>query len=123
GHSGDDPRPQVTVPAERFNSMGWVTESWGNRAVVYAGQGAKDHMRAAIQLLSGDVPRRTVFEHLGWRKIDRRWLYLHAGGAIGAEGAMDTIAVEPEEALRAAEQIGRASWRERVENAGTGVSW
>lgn len=103
GKIGDEPLPEVTVPAERFNGMGWVTESWGNRAVVYAGQGAKDHLRAAIQLLSGDVPRRTVYEHLGWRKIDGRWFYLHAGGAIGAQGAVDDIAVEPEEALRAAE--------------------
>jgi hypothetical protein len=40
----------------------------------------------ALQLLSGDVPRRMVYGHVGWRKIGGDWLYLHAGGAIGADG-------------------------------------
>lgn len=92
--------PVIKVGAERFAALTWVTECWGGRAVVYAGQGNKDHMRAAIQLLSGDVPRRTVYEHLGWRKIDGKWVYLHAGGAIGDAGAVDGISVEMDEALR-----------------------
>jgi len=28
-----------------------------------------DHLRVALQLLSGDVPRRMVYGHVGWRKI------------------------------------------------------
>jgi hypothetical protein len=55
--------------------------------------GTADHLRAAIQLLSGEVPKRTVFAHLGWREIDGRWLYLHAGGAIGERGPVGGIDV------------------------------
>jgi hypothetical protein len=80
------PLPRVEVPADQFAWMRWPVERWGTRAVVLAGAGTADHLRVALQLLSGDVPRRTVFGHTGWREVDGRWYYLHAGGAIGADG-------------------------------------
>jgi len=84
-------RIDFSVPADRFASMQWPTEEIGAGARVAPGLGAKDHARYAIQLLSGDPPRRTSYGHLGWRKIGEAWLYLHAGGAIGAEGAVEEI--------------------------------
>lgn len=87
--------PAVNVSAEKYPAMNWVTTAWGTRAVVYAGQGTKDHLRVGIQLLSGEVPRRTVYAHLGWRRIGGAWHYLHAGGAIGAGGVEADISVEP----------------------------
>ena len=89
------PLPPVEIQAAQFPAMNWPTANWGNPAVVYAGMGAKDHLRAAIQLLSGEVPRRTVYGHFGWRKIGGEWIYLHAGGAIGAEGAVEGVTVSP----------------------------
>jgi hypothetical protein len=85
--------PRVEVPSADFAAMGWVAPSWGTAAVVYAGLGTKDHLRAAIQLISGDVPVRTVFGHTGWRKVDGGWVYLHAGGAVGAQGTVSTAQV------------------------------
>src|SRR5262249_35126706 len=91
------PLPRAEVPAADFAGMAWVVPAWGTRAVVYAGMGTKDHLRAALQLLSGDVPRRTVFRHTGWRKVEDAWVYLHAGGAVGAAGlAEDTPVSLPE---------------------------
>jgi hypothetical protein len=74
--------------------MSWVTEVWGTAPVIFAGQGRKDHLRAAIQMLSGAVPRRTVYGHLGWRRIGDRWAFLHAGGAIGPDGMLQDIEVD-----------------------------
>ncbi|MDK1021840.1 MAG: hypothetical protein QGD90_09425 [Candidatus Hydrogenedentes bacterium] len=88
------PLPKADVPADRFGSLNWVTANWGTAAVVYAGQGTKDHLRVAIQLLSGTVPRRRVFAHLGWRKINDEWLYLHDGGAIGPNGPLAEVQVQ-----------------------------
>src|SRR5439155_5170654 len=34
------PLPLIRIPASRFSSMNWPTESWGLNAVVRAGQGA-----------------------------------------------------------------------------------
>lgn len=90
------PLPRAEVAGADFAGMNWVVPAWGTRAVVYAGQGTKDHLRAAIQLLSGDVPRRTVYRHVGWRLIEGAWLYLHAQGALGAAGLADVPVALPE---------------------------
>ncbi|HEU0114302.1 MAG TPA: DUF3854 domain-containing protein, partial [Thermomicrobiales bacterium] len=84
--SNGTPLPRVEVPADQFAWMAWIIPSWGTCAVVGAGANTKDHLRAAMQELSGDVRSCTVYGHMGWRKVDGRWLYLHAGGAIGANG-------------------------------------
>ena len=83
------PLPPTRVAAERYPAMNWVTEAWGTAAVIFAGQGKRDHLRAAIQMLSGAVPRRTVYGHFGWRRIGKRWAYLHSGGAIGSDGVLE----------------------------------
>ena len=86
---------RIEVPSPQFAGLGWIIGQWGAGAVVFAGNGTKDHLRAALQMLSGSPPRRVVFTHTGWRKIEDRWCYLHAGGAIGAEGAVPGIEVDP----------------------------
>ena len=53
GHLDSGPSlPSVRIPASRFSGMTWVTESWGMRAVVRAGNGTRDFLREAIQRLS-----------------------------------------------------------------------
>ena len=73
--------------------MGWSVEQLGAKAIVYPGFGLKDHARAAVQLLSGDIPERSVLTHTGWRKCDDGWVFLHAGGAIGTIGTVLEIVV------------------------------
>ena len=93
------PLPRAEVPAAEFDYMKWIVPAWGTRAVVYAGIGTKDHLRTALQLLSVDVPRRTIYRHIGWRKIGEAWVYLHAGGAVGADGLSVDISVVLPDAL------------------------
>jgi hypothetical protein len=88
--------PRIEVNAEDFADMSWVVALWGTRAVVYAGQGTRDHLRTAIQLLSGDVPCRTIYGHLGWREIGDRWHYLHCEGAVTADGHVEAPVEVPE---------------------------
>ena len=85
------PLPRVEIPAKDFADLQWVVPSWGTRAVIAAGPGARDHLRAAIQSLSGDAPTRTVYGHTGWKNIGGGWVYLHGAGGIGASGAVDGI--------------------------------
>jgi hypothetical protein len=82
------------VPNSQFAGMGWATEHLGAGAIVYPGFGIKDHARAAVQMLSGEVIARHVYSHTGWRRVGDRWLYLHAGGAIGQEGQVEDVQVE-----------------------------
>jgi hypothetical protein len=92
--------PRIEIPAEKFGWMHWPLEQWGPHALVHAGASVADHLRAAIQLLSGDVPTRTVYAHLGWCEAGSGWVYLHAGGGLGAEGLVDDIEVSPPPALQ-----------------------
>jgi hypothetical protein len=77
------------VTASEFNGMSWVTSAWGARALVSAGAGARDHLRAAIQVLS-EPAERHVFRHTGWRFYEGRWVYLFQGGGVG----VDSLSVE-----------------------------
>jgi len=81
-------RQTVTVTARDFPSMGWVCEALGPSAVIFAGYGAKDHCRAAIQVLSPEIKKSRTYTHTGWRRIGRNWYYLHGAGAIGGEGSV-----------------------------------
>lgn len=87
--------PRIAVPAAAFAGMAWVTGQWGCGAIINAGLSTKDHLRAAIQELSGPVPSRTVYSHTGWRRLQGQWHYLHAGGALGADGNRADVEVNP----------------------------
>jgi hypothetical protein len=94
GQLADGPAlPRVEVSATEFSGMRWPVERWGTRAVVNAGAGTADHLRCAIQKLSGNPPTRTVFAHLGWREVGGRVVYLHARGAIDANGPTSGVEV------------------------------
>jgi hypothetical protein len=93
------PLPRAEVPAQAFPRLEWVTTAWQGEAVVYAGQGTRDHLRAAIELLSPDRARRTEFLHTGWRPIGETWYYLHGAGAIGPDGLVTEVQVSLPDAL------------------------
>lgn len=84
----------LTVSADRFGTMHWVAAGWGTRAIVQAGAAVKDHLRVAIQSMSAPT-RRVTFAHCGWRRLDGgQWVYLHANGAIGKDGALPDGSVD-----------------------------
>jgi hypothetical protein len=85
---------RFTLSAERFQAMAWPVEYCGAGAILSPGIALRDHARAAIQALSTDVRERTIYGHLGWREIDGQHIYLHAGGGIGADGAVDGVDVQ-----------------------------
>ncbi len=93
------PLPRVEIHAKDFADLQWVVPSWGSRAVIAAGPGARDHLRAAIQSLSGDVPTRTVYGHTGWKNIGGGRVYLHGGGGIGASGEVAGVDVRLPDSL------------------------
>ncbi len=93
GAVGKDALPSLRIPAERFHAMNWIAE-WSPPAILRAGQTTRDRVREAILLASVDAPTRRIFTHTGWRRIEGRWVFLHADGATGAEGRVDGIDVE-----------------------------
>jgi hypothetical protein len=80
------------LSAVEFGRMSWVLRRLGPQAIVYPGQ--HQHARAAIQGFSGSVRQERIFTHLGWRKLGTQYMYLHAGGAIGVNGALAGVQVQ-----------------------------
>jgi len=85
--------PPGKVPVQQFPGMNWLGQ-WGNQLILAPGNGNKDNARAAIQILSGDIPIITIFQYTGWVLIDGEWRYLTGSGAIGAGGLDTSIRVE-----------------------------
>ena len=87
--SGDLTR-NLSVKASKFAEMNWPLEKLGTRGLIYAGQGSKDHARAAIVWLSeaNETPaHKHVRTHTGWIQQGEHWAFLHSGGAITAAQA------------------------------------
>lgn len=75
----DGRRLRIEVSAAQFASMGWVMREAGVRARITAGYGAQDKLREAIQVHSTDVREIYAYAHTGWREVDGRKVFLHAG--------------------------------------------
>jgi hypothetical protein len=76
--------PEVEVSAIEFSRMEWILRSWGIEANVMPFRDAREHLRSSIQTLGKHAAKEKVYTHIGWRKIDGKWCYLHAGGCIGS---------------------------------------
>ena len=92
------------VSTREFSALNWPIEHLGSTAVLYPGYNTKDRTRAAIQLLSGDPESRTVYAHMGWRKLqidgeEPAWVYLNAHGAMGTDGPVEGVEVALPDAL------------------------
>jgi len=90
--------PQVHVPAAKSQTLGWIGEQWGFKAIIRAGASSRDSVREVIQRVSlaNGLPRRTIYSHTGWRQIDGEWRYLMPTGAVGENG----VQVELDQAYR-----------------------
>jgi len=90
---GDTLSRVVEVPSSAFAAMQWPETMVGARARVSPGRSVREHLRAAIEACS-DPPTVRRYRFTGWVN-DGRWMYLHAGGAIGADGAVADVEVAP----------------------------
>jgi hypothetical protein len=80
-----------TIPASEFVNMNWVIERLGATAITFPNQ--REYARTAIQSLSLTAAEKCIYTHTGWRNVDGRWVYLHAGGAISAAGSLSDVNV------------------------------
>lgn len=81
--------PDISIPASQFSSLSWIHPHWSPAAIMAGGTNAKDRLREAIEWLSQYLIRRYVYGHTGWRNINGQWVFLHAGGAVGATDSIE----------------------------------
>jgi|GEM_PF-4469778 len=84
GYIGEKELPSIEVKIAEFPTMHWTLE-WSLEPTIFAGNGNRDFVREATQCLSKNIKNTTIFKHIGWKKIEDKWCYLHAGGSIGKE--------------------------------------
>jgi hypothetical protein len=84
-------RVRFTIPASEFVNMNWPIERLGAAAITFPNQ--REYTRTAIQSLSLTATEKCIYMHTGWRNVDGRRVYLHAGGAISAAGAVAGVNV------------------------------
>jgi len=83
--------PEFEVPMTDFDQMSWLTPKTFGNLRVEPGKATRDRLRHAI-LSRSSFSQSTTYGDFGWRKIDGKDAFVHAGGAIG----LDTqIRVEP----------------------------
>jgi hypothetical protein len=93
-----DQTSRCTLSAAQFAAMTWPLEHLGAGAILYPAA-TKALLRAAIQELSSHVGSEKVYKHTGWRTCEGKNVYLHAGGAIGAQGVVPGVRVDLPEPL------------------------
>jgi len=78
----------ITVPADEFDRMTWPITRLGADAIIYPASGAKDEVRAAIQMLSPNIRKLIGIDKLGWHQAKCGPVFVHAGGVIGRATAV-----------------------------------
>jgi hypothetical protein len=78
----------VTVSTSEFGGLGWVTQELPPTWIVYAGMSTAQKVRQAAQHLTEleGFETQTLYQFTGWTEINGESVYLHADGAIGADG-------------------------------------
>lgn len=82
------------ISAHEFSGMRWPVDYLGAAAVVYPGNSNEQHARAAIQICSKNILKRTIYTHTGWAQVGGETVYLHSGGAIGPNGTVPGVEVD-----------------------------
>ena len=81
---------EIVISAAEFLAMKWPAERLGGDWSLGSDRGIKEQVREAIQILSGidGITSYIKYNHIGWVKHISNDYYLHADGAIGADGVV-----------------------------------
>ncbi len=78
-------RCTLRVPADEYKDCGWV-ESLPGPPLYDSKPSGLAKLRDAIKAVSVDIRRVTRYRSTGWRLLDGQWSFVHAQGAITADG-------------------------------------
>lgn len=76
--------PFLVTSTEFFNCD--FIKMIGRKALPVVGPFIKEHIRSAVQDLSENVIRETIYTHTGFREVDGEQVFLHSGGALSEKG-------------------------------------
>ena len=78
--------PTIKVAYGDIDNAKWISNpKWDLKVRVLSPKNRnKELLCDATLSMADEIPKETIFEHTGFRKIDGKLVYLHQGGAIGA---------------------------------------
>lgn len=78
-HQSGRQLPEITIPAEDVEGLGWIVKYWGMDCILEPGLKVKSSVWNAIQSTALNTEKITVFATTGWRHVDGTWRYLLPG--------------------------------------------
>jgi len=86
---------------ERYEKCEWVDDVPLSGLVYQRTSSGRSDVLNAISSTSGDVPTETLYTTLGWKERDGgAWMFVHAGGAIDADGSVPGVRVQVSDDLK-----------------------
>lgn len=79
----------IKVNYNKLENMSWIyNPQWDLLPQIYPPKSNhKEYVYAAIQNLSNGIDKETIYEHTGFRKVNKKLVYLCHGGAVGESGS------------------------------------
>lgn len=78
-HQSGRQLPEITIPAENVEGLGWIVKYWGMDCILEPGLKTKSRVWNALQTTALNVEKITVFSTTGWKQIDGEWRFLMPG--------------------------------------------
>ncbi len=78
-HQSGRTLPEITIPAEEVEGLGWIVKRWGMDCILEPGLKTKSSVWNALQTTALNAEKITVFSTTGWKEIDGSWHYLMPG--------------------------------------------
>ena len=77
----------VTIPAEEFDSLKWISKKWGCSIVPFGNQSTTQRLICGIKLTGRNAKITYKKTHTGYvTRSGKPFAYLHSGGSIGDQG-------------------------------------
>ncbi len=78
-HQSGRTLPEITIPAEEVEGLGWIVKYWGMDCILEPGLKTKSSVWNALQTTALNVEKITIFSTTGWKQIDGEWRFLMPG--------------------------------------------
>lgn len=85
-----EPLPIIKISVDEFNDLNWIIKKWGISLILESGYKSKDYLRTAIQCTNIKSNSEIIYSHLGFKKHDNKWIYIHGESCIGDESVKCT---------------------------------
>lgn len=82
--NGHCPLEVISVTDDDFKNETWITKKWGVQCKIFAVDKCYELIKEYISDSVINIPTTVQFNHIGWRNINGKMLYLTARHAIGS---------------------------------------